>query len=141
MTKSIKDRLWNLAALALLLLMICYSAAGYGSRWTIGRYGMPHSLLAFDGEHYADGTEICEINQTVIRMGLEEESYLAALVWVLFLFGLVYAYARSVFNHKVRIAKSYVDRQVMLARAGLPHDNEEQIHQFLSKLYGVPVRR
>lgn len=62
------------------LLAVCVAgfAAGYGSRWEFGRYGMPRSILTAEGLH-PDGTEPDPINAALVRADVQEEALLAML--------------------------------------------------------------
>ena len=62
----------------LLAFLIVNFLAGYGTRWQLGRYAMPKSLLAPDGKHL-DGSEPDDVTLALAQRGIEEESYLVAL--------------------------------------------------------------
>jgi len=67
--------------LSLFAILVLNFACRYGSWWEFGsRDGMPSTLLAPDGQHLRDGSEIDPITLAVVRSGYEEEVYLCALV-------------------------------------------------------------
>ena len=62
---------------------------GYGKRWGLSEFGLPTTLLASDGLHYRDGSEIEPAMHVILRSGLEgpvvsllSVVLLAALAWL-----------------------------------------------------------
>ena len=74
--------LFEKLVLALYAALVINFLSGYGSCWECGRYGMPSTLLAADGRHYPDGSEVDEVTLAMARSGHEEETYL-------FIFGIL----------------------------------------------------
>src|SRR5277367_3236324 len=64
---------------ALFLGLAGYFFLQHGSHWEFGKFGMPHTLIAADGVHHPDGTEIDPATLAMARTGAEEETMLAAL--------------------------------------------------------------
>lgn len=67
--------------------LLVYFLSGYGSRWEFGRCAMPSTLLAADGEHHPDGSEVDAVTLALARSGYEQEAYLLLLgimvaIWV-----------------------------------------------------------
>ncbi len=55
----------------------------YGSRWELGRFGMPRAMVSSDGQTFADGTPVDPMSGILIRSGLEEEVELAFMIVLL----------------------------------------------------------
>ena len=74
-----KRAAWPWFGWLLFLGLIGHCVASYGTRWTLGRYGMPTALIAPDGLHYLDGAEIDPINLALIEADCQEEFMLVML--------------------------------------------------------------
>src|ERR1700726_3794073 len=72
--------------LVLFVGLVVNYLAGYGTRWQLGRYAMPKTLLAADGKTHPDGSECDDVTLALVRRDIEEESYLVALGILLVLF-------------------------------------------------------
>lgn len=61
----------------------------YGQRWEFGEYGLPHALIAADGMHYLDGTEVELAVRSIVEVDLEVEVqlvlYSIVAVWLFFM--------------------------------------------------------
>lgn len=68
------------------IYMIVMHISGYGTRWEFGRYYTAKPLLAPDGKHYLDGSEVNEFELRLIEIGKHEE--LQLILWGFFLIGL-----------------------------------------------------
>ena len=60
----------------LFAVVVVYRVSEFGSTWTWGRYGMPRSLVAADGWHYANGGRIDPVTKALIDGHCEEKAYL-----------------------------------------------------------------
>ena len=72
------------------LVLICQSVNGvhtFGRQWTWGKYGMPRSVVAANGNTFADGTPINPIAKIIIQQG-EEDIYLIMLIGIAALFAM-----------------------------------------------------
>lgn len=64
---------WAIVGGGLFLLLTLRQAAMYGREWDFGGdYGLPVIVLAADGRHYRDGSEIDDITLAIARSGHEE---------------------------------------------------------------------
>lgn len=54
----------------------------FNTHWQVGRYGMPHTVVAEDGWHYSSGTEIDPLTLAVVQSGYEEEIGLGMAAFV-----------------------------------------------------------
>jgi hypothetical protein len=77
--KQTIDLILNVAGVALFAGLVINFACRYGTRWEVGRYYLPRSLVAAGGQVYRDGADIDPINQAIIRADREEETILAIL--------------------------------------------------------------
>lgn len=81
------DFIWNKVAPAggwiILFILLGNSALQYGNRWEFGKYGMPQSLVAPDGQHYTDGSLIDPISRQLIALGIEQEAFLLLLAFMI----------------------------------------------------------
>lgn len=73
-------KILDCAGILLLFVVLTNVAFSYGSRWVIGRHGLPVSLLAPDGVHYADGSVVDPITLSVIRANIEEQVLVGLLL-------------------------------------------------------------
>lgn len=64
---------WGVIGIGIFLLVTLRQVLTYGKEWRLGRYGMPVSVLAADGRHYADGTEVDAVTLALVRSGWQEE--------------------------------------------------------------------
>ena len=71
-----------LSLLGWALLLYCGGCfvSKYGQQWEFGAYGMPVSLLAEDGFHYRDGTEVDPMSLSIARSGYEAEVMLTFVI-------------------------------------------------------------
>jgi len=59
----------------------------YGTQWDLsGKFHMPTTLLAPDGKHYPDGSEIDFVTLALVNRGIEQEAWLVAIGVLLVLF-------------------------------------------------------
>jgi hypothetical protein len=78
---------WSHLGYGLLGTILVYHLAGYGTRWEFGpRYHMPKALVAPDGLHFLDGTQIPEVNLAAIRNDRDEELSLFILAGIVVIF-------------------------------------------------------
>jgi hypothetical protein len=93
------------------LAVIANNLRGYGQQWEFGRYGMPSTLVAADGEHHLDGTPVPGVVLAIKNSGREEEAELAALAFVAaVLLWLVYGWRNE------RRGEQRIQRRVRQAR-------------------------
>ena len=64
----------------------------HSKRWECGRYYMPHTVLAADGTHYRDGSEVEAIQLMIARSGNEEEIWLGVIGLLLCMLALIVRY-------------------------------------------------
>jgi hypothetical protein len=70
----------------LFILLTVKNIADYGKQWDLsGRYHMPTTLLAPNGETYRDGTPIDDVTKMCVDRGIEQEVWLVALGVILIL--------------------------------------------------------
>ncbi|MDX1968842.1 MAG: hypothetical protein SFV23_16830 [Planctomycetaceae bacterium] len=82
---------------AFMLILGVSHLCRYGTRWELGRYGLPHSLLSSDGATYLDGSPIDPLTAHLIRRGIEEELFLGlAIVIFLLILGVAYEIRRGI---------------------------------------------
>lgn len=81
-----REFLWNQVApffgWGIFLIAGVNNVRHYGTRWEIGSLGMPRSIVAPDGQHYADGTLIDPISMQLINSGCEELVFLGLVAFM-----------------------------------------------------------
>jgi len=103
----------GLIGLVLFGLLTLRQVVTYGREWHFGKYGMPATLLAADGRHYLDGSEIDEGSLALARSGFEEPLELGM---VTVLAGCVVVYIHK--SHTLSQKQKKVDLlKALLARA------------------------
>ena len=116
----------------LLAFVVVSFLAKYKSHWEFGRYGMPRSLVAADGEHYLDGDDIDPISLGIARTGREEEGYLMA--FCLILAGLCWAWYMSAKLHRLKKEAFDMDeiRELIREKSAQGHwDDVKKLRQLL----------
>src|ERR1700733_5342424 len=128
-------RWWGpLLVLFLAVRFGCY----YSSRWEFGRLGMPSSLLANDGKHYADGAEVDDVTLMIIRSGREQEFNLGIAFVVFGCFGWLGFAARRLYGTQMRVFQGNLRTAIDLGYT-LPKECQGAYFRSVFKAYGVPM--
>ena len=105
---ALRTRAWNWGYLGwgVIVCSSVYILLGHGTRWEFGpRYGMPKALVAPDGIHHLDGSEINLFTLATIRAGNEEEILLAGFVFLGLLLAVHFGRVWRTYRRELRRAK------------------------------------
>ncbi len=70
------DRFFSLVVPLFMLGLVVYHASLFGTRWELGRYFMPRTLVDASGFARPDGTPLDAFTLLVVQSGIEEEAEL-----------------------------------------------------------------
>ncbi|MBL9081935.1 MAG: hypothetical protein JNK76_09035 [Planctomycetales bacterium] len=114
------NRVYSLVTCAFFGYVAYTLAIHHGTRWEFGAYGLPQPLLAADGRHYRDGTDVEPAIRQLVAADLVVEVQLV-----------VYTLGALWFAAMVRYCRRINDNQRLLeaARAGNANLDWQSIRQ------------
>jgi hypothetical protein len=98
---------WGILGCGLFLFLTIYQATMHGRKWEFGTYGMPVSLLAEDGRHYRDGSEVDPLTLALVRSGNEETVHLIIVGVLLLMLGWLMLECRKL--HRLMVRRAILD--------------------------------